>query len=221
MNLVVQSNVTGLWAVPRAKRFRVYLAGLRWELFVIATAIVLIWCFPLAGLVVKLLKSVILHVFLLGVMFQLQIYMRTDLYFVIVDAWRCYNLFGDSMANLVHVARRIVHPFTSATAGPNPILALPQDERWKVRLFSFFVVLGAGSACVMFFAYGLPILAGVFMRAGASLWHGIAYRQPVAFFDGLAVIAVEGSIQLMFLIVAWKQRKEKFGWLGELFRKND
>jgi hypothetical protein len=195
------------------------LAGLRWEFLAIAASLLLIAHAPLPGLATVILKSVILHIFLMGVMFQVQIFMRTDLYFVLTDLWRCYNLFGDSMAYLTHLVRRlwtIVTPGPAQRALPNPLLDLPLHEHKKVRLFSAFVLIGAGSAVSMFFIYGLPIIVGVFIRAFGSLWQGIVQRQPVPFFDGLAVIVVEGFFQVSFLAVAWKQRREKFAWVKKL-----
>lgn len=219
-NLVMQTNVTGLWAADRKARYRVYLAGLRWELLAVAVSILLLAYAPLPALAAAVLKSVILHIFLLGIMFQLQVYMRTDLYYMVSDLWRCYNLFGDSMDYLVHLARRMVRPLLPGGKREplqDPLEALPEHERSKVRLFSCFVMVGAGLALFMFAFYGVPIIVGVFIRAFVSAWHGIIHRQAVPFLDGAAVILVEGFFQVTFLVVMWKQRREKFAWARKLF----
>ncbi|MGP3930768.1 hypothetical protein [Nonomuraea sp. KM88] len=96
-NLVVQTDVTGVWGLPRRSRYRVYLAGLAWDVFVIASVILVAAHAPLPEVVRAVLQALALTV-LMAIPFQLQVYMRTDLCYVLCELLRTRNLFGDGIA---------------------------------------------------------------------------------------------------------------------------
>jgi putative peptide zinc metalloprotease protein len=215
-NLVVQTDVTGLWAVPRRQRYRVYLAGMAWNLFGMSVAFLLLAYAPLAALARDLLQALVLAVFL-GVLWQFEFYMRTDMYFVIMDLLRCHNLFGDSLAYLRYRARRLWRRvFPTADAAPaNPLDHLPTHERRKVSLYAWFVLVGSTVSLIVFALYGLPILVELFVKAGLSVWQGVAQRQLWPFLDGAATLAIEGGLQVAFVVTFLRNRR---GWLAALRR---
>ncbi|HEX6490669.1 MAG TPA: hypothetical protein VF002_04775 [Gaiellaceae bacterium] len=101
-HLVAQTDVTGLWSLPRRARRRVYIAGIAWDSALLATTFILLAYGHLPPLGAKLLQALGLVVFF-GVASQFLFYMRTDLYFVILDSTRTKNLFADAMSYLSFV----------------------------------------------------------------------------------------------------------------------
>jgi putative peptide zinc metalloprotease protein len=82
--LVAQTDVSGIWVRPRRTRFTVYLAGIAVNLAVAATAILLLAAVDPVGLPRRLLAATTV-LSLVMIPFQLMVFMRTDLYFLIQD----------------------------------------------------------------------------------------------------------------------------------------
>jgi hypothetical protein len=217
-NLVVQTDVTGLWAVPRRQRYRVYLTGIVWDLLVVSVALLLLAYVPLPSLARNLLQALVLAVFL-GLLWQFEFYMRTDLYFVVMDLLRCHNLFEDSLAYLRYWARRLwlcIFPPTTSTVPAYPLDHLPAHERWKVSLYAWFVLVGSTVSLSMFALYGLPILVELFVQASTSVWRGITLRQLWPFLDGIVTLLVEGSFQVGFVIIFLRNHRHWFSSLRQV-----
>ncbi|OKH43235.1 hypothetical protein NIES2101_31090 [Calothrix sp. HK-06] len=216
-NLVAQTDVTGLWAVPRRYRYRVYLAGILWELASMSVALLLVAYVPLPVFVQNLLNVLILTNFL-GISWQFQFYMRTDIYFVVLDLLHCRNLFEDSLAYLhyrvklvwLHIIRSRIKKFPI-----NPLTYLPMHERRKVVIYAWLVLVGSTTALVLFAFYSLPILIELFARASASVWQGITQRQLWQLLDGIVTILIESSIQILFVVTFLKNHRNNFtSWFG-------
>jgi len=215
-NLVVQTDVTGLWAVPRRQRYRVYLAGMVWDLLTMAVSLLLLAYVNLPVVAQDLLEVLVLANFL-SLIWQFEFYMRTDIYFAVMDLLRCHNLFGDSLAYLRYWARRIGARIISRVTVPaHPLDHLPEHERRKVRLYAWFVLVGSTVSLTVFAFYGLPILVELFIQAGGSVWRGVALRRPWLFLDGAVTLVVEGAFQAGFLITFVKNHKHWFSFLNRL-----
>ena len=195
-HLVVQTDVTAVWAVPRRLRYRVYLAGIAWDVFLVCACGLLIAHGALPVAVDKLLAAGSLCV-LLALLFQVQVYMRTDLYYVLMEWLRCRNLFQDGMA----YARHLWHQLTGRPS-TDPSVDLDPRERRAVRIYSVAVVTGSAVALSTFAVYGLPILVEGLVRA----FSGLVTGDPMRTLDSALVIAVEGAIQVMFLITFYRRR---------------
>jgi putative peptide zinc metalloprotease protein len=205
-SLVARTDVTGLWAVPRQQRYRVYLAGMTLDLLVASVALLLVSYAPLSVLVQDILKALILGIFF-SVLWQLQVFMRTDGYFVLMDLLHCHNLFEDSLAYLRYRIKRLrtwMIPQIRVTDLDYPLDHLPLSEQKKVRVYAWFVLVGTAVSLSVFAIYTVPILAGLFAQAGGSLWKGIIWDQPLLLLDGLVTLLVLGAMQVAFLIVFWK-----------------
>ena len=94
--LVFQTDVTGIWALPRARRLGPLLAGMAFD----TTRLALLLCVRIAAdagvwhpstLISRLLAALI-AVTLVGLVFQFFICMRTDMYAVLVTWLGCLNL---------------------------------------------------------------------------------------------------------------------------------
>jgi len=83
-HLVAQTDVSGAWAAPRRRRYVVYLAGIGTDLLVAAVAVLVLANTSPPATLASLLGVVVLTV-TLGVAWQCEVYLRTDLYFVLLD----------------------------------------------------------------------------------------------------------------------------------------
>jgi putative peptide zinc metalloprotease protein len=201
-HLVLQTDVTGIWAVPRRYRYRAYLSGMLCDLAVVCVSILLIAHSPLAPLAKQLLAALVL-VMVLSMAVQFQVYMRTDIYFVLIELLRCRNLFHDGLAYARHLLRRAGHaavPHRVAAAGADPSAALPPRERRAVRLYSVAVVLGSTVALTSFGLYGIPILVNGVTAAVSAVVAGATHGDLLPAVDGALLLLVEGTIQVIFLV---------------------
>lgn len=219
-NLVVQTDVTGLWSVPRGKRYRVYAAGMASDLGFVAVSALLLAYAPLPPLAQGLLRALVLMCFI-GLCWQLQFFMRTDVYFIVMDLLRCKNLFENAVAVLRHRAGRLRRKLARAPLpdrDADPLAELPAHERWRVRLYAVVVLFGSAWALGVFALFGLPILVEMFVRAVLALAHGVRAGEAWAFADGAATIVIEGGLQGLFVVTFVRQRWEWFASLGRRLR---
>ncbi|WP_020540303.1 hypothetical protein [Nonomuraea coxensis] len=138
--LVVRTDVTAIWGVPRRHRYRVYLAGMASDVLLIATMTLAVAYLPLSGPVEALLRAFTLTT-LLCLRLRAQISMRTDLYFVLRDLLRCKDLFGDGLRYARYLLARAAAPFRRpASPVIDPTGELAPHERRAVRIYA--VALG-------------------------------------------------------------------------------
>jgi hypothetical protein len=112
--LVFETDLSQLWSVPKARRFSPFLAGMAFDSLVLATAlgVRLGWSdgwLDVPPLLVRFLGAIVL-LELLALGFQLMIFLRTDLYAVLITILGCRNLWR---VNLLTLKRR-VWPLSSA-----------------------------------------------------------------------------------------------------------
>jgi hypothetical protein len=210
-NLVIQTNVTGLWAVPRRQRYRVYAAGMLWDLIPMSLAVLLLAYAAPSGIIAALLPVVILMIFF-GILTQFQFYMRTDVYFILLDLLRCYDLFEDGMRYVRHRVRRLsgrlMREPTAELA--DPLMQVAPHERPKVRLYAWLVVVGSTITLAVFFIYGVPIIVQLFVQAAQSLSTGIVTGNLWLVVDGGATLLIEGSLQALFVFAFVRNRRHWF-----------
>jgi len=115
--LAAQTDVTGLWAVPRRERYRTYLAGMACDLLLVSLAVLTLAHLHLPTDLQQALSAfVLLSVFRLGS--QLQLYMRTDIYFVLADLLRAKNLMQDAAAYVLSQVGRVARAAVAIAATP-------------------------------------------------------------------------------------------------------
>lgn len=200
-HLVVQTDVTAIWAVPRRQRYQVYLAGMLWDSFAICTSALLIAYAELPVSVDRLLSALSLCV-LLSLAFQLQVYMRTDLYYVLMEWLRCRNLFQDGVAYARHLLRRTIR-----RASVDPTTVLPRREQRAVRLYAVAMAVGSVVALSGFAVFGLPILIEGIVRAITGLVNGIGSGAVPQVVDSGLIILVECTLQVIFIVTFYRRHK--------------
>jgi putative peptide zinc metalloprotease protein len=203
-HLVIQTDVTAAWAAPRAARYRVYLAGLAWDSLLIGTSTLLVAYAGLPALADRLLAALSLVV-LLSMLLQTRVYLRTDLYYVLMEWLRGRRLVEDGWAFVRHLARRL-----RRRSSQDPTADMSARERRGVRIYAVAMAGGVAVALISFVAYGLPILIEGVIRAVTNLIDGLHDGEPLRVLDSTAIILVEGGIQVVFLVTFHRRHRHWF-----------
>lgn len=201
-HLVFQTDLTSLWAVPRGQRYRVYWAGILWDLILISVGLLVLGYVATPSIVENLLLAMVLLMGL-GLLRQFLLYMRTDVYLVVLDAFRCGNLFNDALAYAGFLVRRFGQRIWPRDRAPatDPRLQLSEHERRVVTLYAWIVVVGSPLTLVPFLFLTIPIVVTAFQNAVVSTIHGAATRDVAEFLNGITALAIEGFFTGALIIV--------------------
>ncbi|WP_411093045.1 hypothetical protein [Streptomyces sp. 049-1] len=207
--LVMQTDISGIELAPRRHRLTAYLSGIALNLSV-ASSLVLALTLTGTGTTAHRLLAAALLLALLPLPFQLMVFTRTDLYFVLQDLTGCRDLYGDGLAYARYRWRRLlraprVRPRPPrVTRADDPSTRLPPHERRAVRLYSVVLVVGT-AACLTFMAVvTIPLDVALLVRAARGLGpdHGLARNA-----DSAAVLVTLGGINVLWLVTWWRNRR--------------
>jgi hypothetical protein len=139
---------------------------------------------------------------LLSVFIQVQVYMRTDVYYVLMEWLRGRNVFEDSVAYLRHLLRRV-----SGRASADPTADLPFRERRGVRIYALAMAVGSTISLTVFALYGLPIVIAGIVGAFNGL---VTADDPLRALDSGPIIVLEGVLQTIFLVTFYRGHRHWF-----------
>ncbi|MDT0342630.1 hypothetical protein [Streptomyces litchfieldiae] len=202
--LVMQTDMSGIEMSPRRHRLTAYLAGIAVNLAVAATAILLL-ASPLPRGAAADALAALIPLALLPLSFQLMVFMRTDIYFVLQDLTGCRNLFGDGTAYARYLAHRAAHAARGRRGPPpsDPSARLPARERTAVRWYSAVLVSGTALCLAAFALLTLPVEAALLATAGERLaGDGIA-----AAVDGAVVVTLLVGGHALWAVTKWRARR--------------
>jgi putative peptide zinc metalloprotease protein len=202
--LSAQTAAPLMWLAPRRARLCFYLAGMTCDLLLAAgCALVAAGC--RSGTLPAAMAGSATLILLLCVVYQFAFCLRTDIYLVVQELLRCRNLFEDARAYARYQAARVRPRNRGKQPPPDPSCDLPEHERWPVRVYCVFMVLGSAGLLAFSAAYALPITVVACVRAV----QGVLSAQPWRVLDGLAALAIEGGSQVLLLHLLrlrWKHR---------------
>jgi len=203
--LVAQTDVSGIWAAPRRARLTVYLAGMAVNLIIASILVLLVGLIDPHGLTRQLLECVALES-LLMLPFQLLIFMRTDLYFVVQDLANCTNLYADGTAYIRYLTRRIRHHGRGTGDTPSdPSRLLPPHERRSVRAYSWVLLCGTTVCLTVAVLVTIP----TFVTLLTQLIEELAGRSLTGLLDGTAALLVSASFQILWACAWWRRHGPK------------
>jgi putative peptide zinc metalloprotease protein len=185
--LIVETDLTGLWAVPKRQRYLPLLAGVLID--AVSGSLLLLLLFvhqeqwlTLSDFAVRLVRALI-FTYVMRIVWQFFLFVRTDLYFVIVSFLNCRNLLKDTEGFLRNQLARIlsfVHPVDQS--------AIPNSEQRVIRLYSLLWIGGRIFAFYLLFAVTLPV-ATLYIQDLSSTFRNGYSASPSDFVDALVLAA--------------------------------
>jgi putative peptide zinc metalloprotease protein len=181
--LVAETDLTGLWAVPKRQRYLPLLAGVVIDIGSASLLVMLLlghtrglFTFPV--LTLRLVKAMVLT-YALRVIWQFFFYIRTDFYYVFANLVNCKNLLKDT-EDFVHnqLARFIPSIHHRDQSG------IPPAELRIVRGYALFWLAGRIFAVAMLFVVTIPVLIR-YLRNLAQVFRTGYSVNPGNFLDAL------------------------------------
>lgn len=170
MLLVFETDLTQLWSVPRGKRYSPLLGGMAIDILLLSILLAArllvhagLWAAP-ARVDAVLATGVYLK--LAGLLWQCMIFLRTDLYAVLVNLLGCHNLWRVKTLMLSKAFRRL-------TARQTEELSQASDaDRRAGRWFRWVWLAGSVGVFSWFAVFVLPVIAVVMDWAAARVAAG-------------------------------------------------
>jgi putative peptide zinc metalloprotease protein len=198
--LVAETDLTGLWAVPKRQRFMPMLAGALIDAVSAALLVLLLFAhrqewLVLPSLWLRLVRAMA-FTYLMRIAWQFFLFVRTDLYYVIATLFNCRNLLTDTQVLLRNQMARVI-PWIR----PMDQSGIPASERRVIRAYAVLWVAGRIWALSVLLMITVPIclnyvrnLAGAF-RTGYS-------ANPSDFTDAV-VLTTYFLVPLMAGLMLW------------------
>jgi len=185
--LVAETDLTGLWSLPRGKRYLPLLAGLvvdfiSCDLLLIGLYLQTKQMIVINILVVRLMRAMV-FTYYMRIVWQCLLFLRTDLYYVIANYLNCKNLLRDTE---VYLRNRVAYliPGLKKRDQSN----IPISELQIIRWYSWIWVAGRIAAILLLVVVTIPVTIRyiksfiITFRAGPS-------NHPADFVDALLLTA--------------------------------
>lgn len=161
--VVAETDLTGLWAVPKRNRYLPILAGLLTDLTTAAAILLVVYgesrgWLSLSPLGLEMIRA-IFFAYILQITWQFFFFVRTDLYYVLTIYFDCKNLMGDTEIFLKNQIARLF-PFVGATDQSH----IPSSERSVIRYYSLIWLFGRAMALFLLFTVTLPLTLSYFYK---------------------------------------------------------
>jgi hypothetical protein len=181
--LVAETDLTGLWAAPKGQRYMPMLAGMLLDAFSAALLMLVLFAGLKEWLVLPALSERLLRAlaftYLMRVLWQFFLFVRTDLYYVIAALFNCRNLLGDTSAWLRNQVSRVI-PWVR----PVDQSGIPPAERRFIRWYAVLWVAGRLWAVFTLFWVTVPVCASYLRDVVAAFRAGYT-ASPGNFADAL------------------------------------
>jgi hypothetical protein len=209
--LAAQTDVTGIWAAPRRARLIVYLSGLGLNVAVASIALIARAVINPDQTVGRLCGAVVV-LSVVMVSYQLLVFMRTDLYFVLQDVAGCRNLYGDGSAYARWLVARMAR-FVRPRPGPgpaNPTAVLPARERRAVIGYAALLVGGTATCLGVAAIVTVPFTVGLIHVALDTVIHPTG---AVHVMDALLALATLSMFWTLWARAWWRRHGNRVrGW---------
>ncbi|VXB24833.1 conserved membrane hypothetical protein [Bacillus sp. 349Y] len=176
--LVAEADISGLWSVPRNKRYVPFLAGMAFDSLVLFISVILKIAVPLLENIASLLVLLITIRFISHFM----VFLRTDVYYVIMNSLNVRSLHTTSI-------EYIKNKFQF-----NKLPEMKSNERNYIRIYSFVYLAGAILSLCMLAFYSVPSMVLMIRKTIDQLASVTTFTN---FLDGcLALIVIIVNISL-------------------------
>lgn len=194
--VVFETDLSQLWGLPRRRRFGPLLAGLAFDVVVLAGCLAGRIAGPptLAG---RLLAAIVV-VQVVAILYQCLVFLRTDLYFVLLTALGCRDLNRVTRLYLRSRLFTLTPQQAAALAG-----AHPQDRR-VAPWFALVYLTGVGLLTYLFLNLWLPATAMMSGWVALSLIH--ASPAHAAFWEALGLTLVL-LLPVASVVLVWRRQR--------------
>jgi len=194
--LVAETDMTGIWALPKKDRYLPLLAGPLFDVTVASSLFLVLFAerlgwFSLASRPRQFLAALVFGA-LLRLLWQCFFFVRTDFYYVFASLFGCKRLMEDTRAYLRHRAAKWI-----GRRAPEP-LQIPEREMRAIRLYSVFWIVGRSLAFISLFVVTLPLAWSYTVRLGSNLLHASSLTRYQLVDSGL-ILAIQLTITLLGL----------------------
>ncbi|HLP89715.1 MAG TPA: hypothetical protein VK184_14135 [Nostocaceae cyanobacterium] len=206
--LVAETDMTGVWSVPRSQRYLPFLAGVILDATSAAILILLFftanhhWITP-HPLWIKFGRALLLN-YLLGILWQCYFYLRTDFYFVFANFFNCKNLMKDTEVLFCNQLARVIPWLRRIDQSHIPI-----SERRVISCYAVLWLVGRTAAISALIFISLPLMWQYWHNLFSILSTGYQ-ANPYKFIDAL----------LIMFIVAIPQSLGFGLWIRSFFKNN-
>lgn len=198
--LVAETDLTGLWSVPKRQRYLPLLAGVLIDMVSACLLMLLLsareqgWL-VLPTLALRLVRAM-MFTYMMRILWQFFLFVRTDFYYVVATTFNCRNLLKDTEGFLRNQLARVL-PFVR----PVDQSAVPESERRVIHFYSVLWVAGRILALTILLTVTLPV-AVLYIR-NLSLTFKRGYSSSPSDFADAFLLASYFLIPLSVGLVLW------------------
>jgi hypothetical protein len=205
--LVLEIDLTGLWSLPRRRRYGPLLAGMAFDTFLLFALLLArfgdgVGWWRLGDFGSRVLAAVT-FVQVAALMSQFWIFVRTDVYALLVTATGCVNLFRVNQLMLRRALRIVTSEQERELRDAHP------RDRAVARWYRWVYVAGLGAAVWFFVMYFAPATFRLATWIAASIAHAGAGSER--FWEALVFGALIFSPRLVTIAVALRDLRR---WRG-------
>ncbi|UCE38581.1 MAG: radical SAM protein [Thermoplasmata archaeon] len=224
--IVMETDLSNLWLLPKRKRMVAYLAGMMSDLLLISILLILLYLHDgggyeyiaestgvsiflgfdaLIGSVYfyKIAKLIIFLSFIM-IAFQFMFYMRTDVYYIVAHSLDCKNLYNDARTLIKNTTRRLVRkPITPLEEG------IPDREMKVIRGYAVLHFVGVALVILLMIYIMLPLLWVLYTGAFNNMYLGLESGEIATwyFLDAFTFVIVHAIFFTFLGYLAIKKRK--------------
>lgn len=208
--LVAVSKVAAVWKLPRHDRMVIYGAGMLNDLVFAGVGSLVIFAaqihlLPLSAWATGLIGLLVISEYL-GIAWQFQIFMKTDVYHVVADLTDRHDLPDQARRLVSQSLNRVCSVLHLRIAVPVNAAASDEPVDWLTVGYTLLAVIGIGGTLIWFVVYAIP--ASVLATTGelAQLATGLRDGSFWAVLDAAVALA----LQLFFLaLFAWSWARDR------------
>jgi putative peptide zinc metalloprotease protein len=186
--LVAETDMTGIWGVPKHKRYFPFLAGPLVDSVSAAMLLLLVFSqnrgwVELSPKVLQLSRAMALT-YLLNLLWQCYLFVRTDFYYIIANAYGCKNLLQDTEVFLRNQLSRVIRSIHYVDQSHISV-----RERRVIRRYAVLWLVGRLFAFSSLSLISIPLLWHYLLSLRTTL--GAGYQtHPAQFVDALLLLVL-------------------------------
>ena len=182
-HVVAETDLTGLWSVPKRQRYLPLFAGAIIDLVSGSLLIVLLsaqahhWI-TLSVFGTRLVRAMA-FTYVMRIAWQCLLFIRTDFYYVIASLFNCRSLLNDTENYIRNQVARVI-PFVR----PVDQSAIPAAERRVIRVYTIVWFLGRAAAITLLSLVTIPLFIRYSRSLGSAVTSGYS-ANPGNFIDAM------------------------------------